>query len=154
MREERFTTDFTLFESIEELDERDRELVAAAEEARTKSYSPYSNFKVGTAVRMEDGTIVQGTNQENAAYPSGLCAERTALFACGMQSSQPQTMAVVAKNEKGEAASAYPCGACRQVMSETEKRHGCKLSVIVGLKGGRFAKFSAVSALLPFEFEI
>lgn len=154
MKKECLTTDYTLFENEDELQESDRELVSAAEAARMKSYSPYSRFKVGAAIRTKDGTIIHGANQENAAYPSGLCAERTALFACGMQSSEPLTMAVVARNERGEAASAYPCGACRQVMSETEKRYGCKLSVIVGLKGGRYAKFSSVSALLPFEFEI
>lgn len=154
MKKERFTTDYTLFESIDELSENDKELVSAAEAARQKSYSPYSNFKVGAAIRTKSGTIIQGSNQENAAYPSGLCAERTALFTCGMQPSEPQSLAVVARNEQDEAASAYPCGACRQVMSETEKRYGCQLSVIVGLKGGKYAKFSSVSTLLPFEFEI
>ena len=84
MKKECLTTNYTLFENEDELPESDRELVSAAEAARMRSYSPYSRFKVGAAIRTKDGTIIQGANQENAAYPSGLCAERTALFACGM----------------------------------------------------------------------
>ena len=74
---------FIEYSSLEEMDPQDQEVVKAAIEAQKGSYAPYSNFNVGAAVRLEDGTIVKGANQENAAYPSGLCAERTAMFAAG-----------------------------------------------------------------------
>ncbi|MDD7574273.1 MAG: cytidine deaminase [Bacteroidales bacterium] len=153
MTQESFKTTYLRFESIDELNKDEQDLVKAAYSALSKSYSPYSCFKVGAAVRLSDGTIVQGTNQENSAYPSGLCAERTALFAAGMKDASAVSLAVVAKTNQGKDASAYPCGACRQVMSETEKRYGNKLSVIVGLKDGGFIKFDKVSDLLPFEFD-
>lgn len=154
MEEHRFETKYTRFENIEELNKADKELVLSAFDAFEKSYSPYSAFKVGAAIRLDNGKIVIGTNQENAAYPSGLCAERTALFASGMHDGSPQTIAIVAQNDKQQPASAYPCGACRQVMMETEKRHKNNLEIIVGLKDGSFVKFENTSSLLPFEFEI
>ena len=154
MEEHRFETRYTRFENIEELNKADKELVLSAFNALQKSYSPYSTFKVGAAIRLDNNKIVIGTNQENAAYPSGLCAERTALFASGMQEGTPQTIAIVAQNSKQKTASAYPCGACRQVMIETEKRYKNNLEIIVGLKDGSFVKFENTSSLLPFEFEI
>lgn len=154
MEEHRFETKYTRFENIEELNKADKELVLSAFDAFEKSYSPYSAFKVGAAIRLDNDKIVIGTNQENAAYPSGLCAERTALFASGMHDGSPQTIAIVAQNDKQQPASAYPCGACRQVMMETEKRHKNNLEIIVGLKDGSFVKFENTSSLLPFEFEI
>ena len=100
MEEHRFETRYTRFENIEELNKADKELVLSAFDALQKSYSPYSAFKVGAAIRLDNDKIVIGTNQENAAYPSGLCAERTALFASGMQEGTPQTIAIVAQNNK------------------------------------------------------
>lgn len=154
MEEYKFETRYTRFENIDELNEADKELVLSAFNALQKSYSPYSTFKVGAAVRLDNNKIIIGTNQENAAYPSGLCAERTALFSAGMQDGTPKTIAIIAKNNKQKTASAYPCGACRQVMMETEKRYNGKLEIIVGLKDGSFVKFENTSSLLPFEFEI
>lgn len=154
MEEYKFETRYTRFENIGELNEADKELVLSAFNALQKSYSPYSTFKVGAAVRLDNNKIIIGTNQENAAYPSGLCAERTALFSAGMQDGTPKTIAIIAQNSKQKTASAYPCGACRQVMMETEKRYNGKLEIIVGLKDGSFVKFENTSSLLPFEFEI
>lgn len=154
MEEYKFETRYTRFENIDELNEADKELVLSAFNALQKSYSPYSTFKVGAAVRLDNNKIIIGTNQENAAYPSGLCAERTALFSAGMQDGIPKTIAIIAQNSKQKTASAYPCGACRQVMMETEKRYKGKLEIIVGLKDGSFVKFENTSSLLPFEFEI
>lgn len=154
MKEYKFETRYTRFENIGELNEADKELVLSAFNALQKSYSPYSTFKVGAAVRLDNNKIIIGTNQENAAYPSGLCAERTALFSAGMQDGTPKTIAIIAQNSKQKTASAYPCGACRQVMMETEKRYNGKLEIIVGLKDGSFVKFENTSSLLPFEFEI
>ncbi len=154
MEEYKFETRYTRFENIDELNEADKDLVLSAFNALQKSYSPYSTFKVGAAVRLDNNKIIIGTNQENAAYPSGLCAERTALFSAGMQDGTPKTIAIIAQNSKQQPASAYPCGACRQVMMETEKRYNGKLEIIVGLKDGSFVKFENTSSLLPFEFEI
>ena len=83
MTDRRITIDYTEYSSPEEMEPQDRELVDAALRARTGSYSPYSSFRVGAALRLVDGTVVLGANQENVAYPSGLCAERTAMFAAG-----------------------------------------------------------------------
>ena len=109
----------------EELNEADRELMDAAIDATRRSYSPYSKFSVGAAVRLQSGTIVTGSNQENAAYPSGLCAERTTLFYANSRYPEEavETLAIAAKNEQGFLESPIPpCGACRQVMLETEER--------------------------------
>lgn len=154
VKKERLVIEYEHFACAEELSREDETLVRKAQEALESSYSPYSHFRVGAAIRTQDGNVILGANQENAAYPSGLCAERTALFSCGMQGSKPETLAIVARDEKGNSASPYPCGACRQVMSETETRYGAKLSVIVSQKDGSYVKFSSASSLLPFEFEL
>lgn len=108
----------------EELGVADRELIDAACQATRRSYAPYSHFSVGAAARLSDNTIVTGTNQENAAYPSGLCAERTTLFYANSQypDQAVETLAIAARNECGEFLEEPipPCGACRQVMLETE----------------------------------
>ena len=112
--------------AYEELAEADRQLIDAAREATYHSYAPYSHFHVGAAARLADGTVVSGSNQENAASPSSLCAERTTLFyANSRYPDQPvDTLAIAARNERGEFLQQpiSPCGACRQVMLETETR--------------------------------
>lgn len=106
-----------------ELSDADRQLMDAAREATQRSYAPYSHFSVGAAARLENGTVVTGTNQENAAYPSGLCAERTTLFYANSQypDQAVETLAIAARNERDFLDDPIPpCGACRQVMLETE----------------------------------
>ena len=110
----------------DELNEGDRSLIKTAMEATARSYSPYSHFSVGAAALLGNGTVVTGTNQENAAYPSGLCAERTTLFYANSQyPDQPVvTLAIAARTEKDFIDHPIPpCGACRQVILETEKRY-------------------------------
>lgn len=112
--------------SLEELSEIERELIKEAQRVAQEAYAPYSKFRVGAAVRLESGKIVSGSNQENAAYPSGLCAERTALFYAGAQyPDDPVTaLAVVAFKEDGSQATvAAPCGSCRQVILESATRY-------------------------------
>ena len=142
------------FLSLDELPAADRELAQAAIKAMEGSYAPYSHFNVGAAVRLGDGTIVIGSNQENAAYPSGLCAERTALFAAGAQHpDQPVlSLAVTGGSEMViEEEPATPCGACRQVMAQYQLKSGCPMSVIlVGRKA--IWKFAKVDDILPFIF--
>ena len=106
-----------------ELSDADRQLIDSAREATQRSYAPYSHFSVGAAARLADGTVVTGTNQENAAYPSGLCAERTTLFYANSQypDQAVETLAIAARNERDFLDDPIPpCGACRQVMLETE----------------------------------
>ena len=140
----------------EELGADDRRLIDAAREATRRSYSPYSRFAVGAALRLLDGTFVSGSNQENAASPSGLCAERTTLFyANSRYPDQPvDTLAIAARNERGEflAAPIPPCGACRQVMLETEKRYGHEMRILLyGTRG--IYEIQGVSGLLPLSFD-
>ena len=111
---------------FDELSEEDQELVSMAREATQNSYAKYSRFYVGAALRLQDGRIVRGANQENAAFPSGLCAERTAIFAA--QANYPEqpiiALAIAARNDHGFTQEPVtPCGSCRQVMLEIEDRY-------------------------------
>lgn len=140
--------------SWEELSEDDKMLVQEARSATAHSYAPYSRFQVGAAVRLADGTIVVGCNQENAAYPSGLCAERTALFAANAQFPAVPVVSL--------AVAAYyidhftkdpvpPCGACRQVILEIEERYKQSIRILLYGTNGVYV-VSSVRDLLPFQF--
>ena len=144
------------YSGLEELEPKDRELCEAAEKALTGSYAPYSKFNVGAAVRLADGSIVTGANQENAAYPSGLCAERTTLFYANSQypDQAVETLAIAARNERGEFLEEPipPCGACRQVMLETEKRFKRPMRILLSGEKGIY-ELKNVGALLPLSFD-
>lgn len=143
------------YASVEEMTAADRELCRAAVEALDGSYAPYSHFHVGAAVRLSDGTIVKGANQENAAYPSGLCAERTAMFAAGANypGLDMEGIAVVARQDGRICSSpAAPCGACRQVMAQYQTKSGKPMSVIL-VGADLIMKFSRVDDLLPLIFD-
>ena len=138
-----------------ELTEEDRKLVDAACTATQRSYAPYSHFSVGAAALLNNGTIVTGTNQENAAYPSGLCAERTTLFYANSQyPDQPvNTLAIAARTEKDFIETPIPpCGACRQVILETEKRYGQPIRILLY---GRecIYEVKSIGDLLPLSFD-
>ena len=139
-----------------ELSAEERKLTESALEATCRSYAPYSNFHVGASVLLEDGTIVTGTNQENVAYPSGLCAERTALFYANSQYPDKvvKALAIVACHGDGvlKREIISPCGACRQVMVETEKRFGKPMKVLLCGAEDVYVCESA-SSLLPLCFE-
>lgn len=139
----------------DELSESDQELLTNAMDATRRSYAPYSRFSVGAAARLANGIVVTGTNQENAAYPSGLCAERTTLFFANSQyPDQPvDTLAIAAKTEKDFIDTPIPpCGACRQVMLETEKRYRQPLRVLLYGKKGIY-EIRSVGDLLPLSFD-
>ncbi len=134
----------------------DRELMEAAIRAADGAYAPYSQFHVGAALRLSDGSVVVGNNQENAAYPSGLCAERTALFAASAQRPAVrdyEALAIVGVDAGGRRCEASPCGACRQVMAEYEQRQGHPMRVLCYVDEGRVRVFGSVADLLPFGFE-
>lgn len=140
----------------DDFDESVRKLVDAAKEASCKAYAPYSKFQVGAAVLLANGEIVTGNNQENGAYPSGLCAERTALFAAGANYPDVAVAAIaIAAQTEGEFLKKpiTPCGACRQVMQESEARAGREMQIIL-YGTDKTLKISGVRTLLPFSFEL
>ena len=155
MKEIALNINYTEYNSIEEMTAEDQELVKAANQARMGSYSPYSNFQVGAALRLANGLIVKGANQENAAYPSGLCAERTAMFwASANYPDVPFDTLAIAGADHGVLCEspASPCGACRQVMAEYQKKYGRPLKTI-WFAAKRIRKFEKVEDILPFIFD-
>ena len=143
------------YASMEELPAQDRLLANAAVEAVALSYAPYSNFNVGAAVMFEDGEIVKGANQQNAAYPSGLCAERTALFyASASRPDKAMTGIAIAAGQNGKICKspATPCGACRQVMAQYQTKSGKSMSVLL-VGADKIWRFEKVDDLLPLIFD-
>ncbi len=143
------------YKSIEEMNPEDRELAAEAIKAMQGAYAPYSHFHVGAAVRMSNGQIVRGANQENAAFPSGLCAERTAMFAAGARYPDKDMQSIaLAGGVMGRLGSqpATPCGACRQVMAQYQAKSGKPMSVIM-ISADKVWKFEKVDDILPLIFD-
>ena len=139
----------------DELNDTDRALLDDAIEATRRSYAPYSHFSVGAAALLANGVVVTGTNQENAAYPSGLCAERTTLFYANSQyPDQPiKTLAIAARTEKDFIEKPIPpCGACRQVILETEKRYGQPIRILLYGKECIY-EVKSIGDLLPLSFD-
>ncbi len=139
----------------EELNTEDRLLVEEAIRATERSYAPYSRFSVGAAARLGNGEIITGSNQENAAYPSGLCAERTTLFyANAAYPDQPvTTLAVAARTESDFLDQPIPpCGACRQVILETEKRYNTPIRILLYGKNEIYM-MEGIKTLLPLSFD-
>ena len=150
------TTEIKVY-ALSELPEDDRRLVMEAQKATSQSYAPYSHFHVGAAALLEDGTIITGTNQENAAYPSGLCAERTTLFYANSQHPEKavKALAITARTPDGDFVHSpvTPCGACRQVMTETENRYGKPIRILLCGSEEVYIAESARS-LLPLSFDL
>jgi cytidine deaminase len=148
--------DFEIFNDIEALDNESKYLIHKAKEAAHIAYAPYSKFHVGAAVILEDGTLVTGSNQENASYPLCVCAERIVLYTAATQHPNKKIMklAVVAhrKNHK-DLSPATSCGACRQVMSEFEERQNQPLQVIMLKAKNEWIKCASAESLLPFVFK-
>jgi cytidine deaminase len=147
--------DFTILKDLEDLDGESKLLMEKAKEALRFAYAPYSKFAVATAVLLNDGTIVTGTNQENAAYPSGMCAERVALYAIASQhpGKKIKKLLVVAQSEKQNMlAPATSCGPCRQVMLEFEQRQHQHFEIIMQNQDHHWVKAQSAESLLPFSF--
>jgi cytidine deaminase len=143
------------FESFEELNEDDRELILAATEAAKNAYAPYSGFRVGAATRLESGLIVCGANIENAAFPSGICAERSSLAnsVSNHHTDKPVAMAISAMTNDGITDyPVTPCGNCRQVIAEEESRTGNQIRIILSGKSKTLI-IDGVSNLLPLQFK-
>ena len=154
------TTEHTLhiaykeFASVADLPADDHTLMQAAIDATATAYAPYSHFHVGAAAKLGNGVVIRGCNQENAAYPSGLCAERSALFAAGAQyPAEPVNTLAIACFTDGHFTKepGSPCGACRQVMLETEHRYGGKMEVLLYGEEETYV-FESAADLLPLIF--
>ena len=147
---------YTEYHSVDELDEKDRLLLSKAREACKSAYAPYSGFYVGASVRLENGMIITGNNQENSAYPSGLCAERVAIFAASSQ--HPgiaiESIAIAATTTVfGIQQPVTPCGGCRQVMAEYEHLAGKAIKVWMQGDNGMVWLVEGVTNLLPLMFQ-
>lgn len=155
MTEKELNIKFREYSSIDELSKEDQELAHAAIEAMKGSYAPYSHFNVGAALRLGNGLIVKGANQENNAYPSGLCAERTAMFWAGANYPDEDMVSIAiagGKEGKIEEAPATPCGSCRQVMAQYQLKSGRPMSVIM-IGSRQIWKFDRVDDILPLIFD-
>lgn len=138
-----------------ELSLADQTLLGEAKKATETAYSPYSHFCVGAALRLENGLILRGSNQENAAFPSGLCAERTAVFSAAVQhpGQRIDAMAIVAcPVDSQQFVPVSPCGACRQVLLEYEQKQGTPMRIIMGGPNDEIHIIPSAAALLPVEF--
>ncbi|MFH6604557.1 cytidine deaminase [Maribacter algicola] len=150
------TFELLVFDSFDELSSIDKTLMTSAIEARENAYAPYSKFRVGAAVLLENGEVVIGNNQENASYPSGLCAERVAVFHAGARFPR-----VAIKSIAISAASkdyvvddpAAPCGNCRQSISEYEVRQGSPIAILMMGEKGSVLKCGSVADILPLAFD-
>jgi len=145
-----------VFCTLEELPEIEKLLIERAKSASVNAYAPYSHFLVGAALLLENGEIITGNNQENAAYPSGLCAERTAMFYANANYPDVAvtTLAVAAQNAGGFLKDPIaPCGSCRQVLLETEQRYGKKLRILL-YGASEIAILETVKDLLPLSFGV
>ena len=155
MQEKKIVLNFTSAH-LSELDTKDKELIANAKAAFTTAYAPYSGFLVGASILLDNGEIVNGSNQENVAYPSGLCAERVAMFYAGAKFPDGKIKAiavsVISKNFKVTDVIS-PCGACRQVMAEYEDKQAQPIKVILHSPNDDVLIANTVQDLLPFMFK-
>lgn len=153
---EKFTINTTVkVYQTDELSHEDRALIEAAREATRRSYAPYSKFYVGAAVRLANKQIISGSNQENAAYPSGTCAERTTLFYANAQyPDQPVEALAIAAQTGGQFLEKpiSPCGACRQVILETEHRFGKPIRILLYGTSGIYV-LEGIQSILPLQFD-
>jgi len=150
-----FTHSFNVYDSEKELNDTDKNLLLAAKEALKKAYAPYSEFYVGAAVLLANGVTVTGNNQENAAYPSGLCAERVAIFHASSQYPDQKIIAIAVSaktNHRVLDKPISPCGACRQSISEYEGKFNSDIRLIMGGETGEVYVSDSAANLLPLTF--
>ena len=156
MKKIKISTSATIYRNISELSVEDKMLMDKAIEARKKAYAPYSKFNVGAALLLENNEIVLGNNQENAAYPSGMCAERVAIWKAGstFPNVKIKKLAITASSTISKVDKPVgPCGACRQTLSEYEINQKEPFSVIFMGEVGEVVKTASLLSLLPFSFD-
>jgi cytidine deaminase len=156
MKEIIITSKITVFETIQELPFVEQNLMLKAIEVRKNAYAPYSKFRVGAAILLDNGEVVVGSNQENAAYPSGLCAERVAIFYAGAIYPEATIlkMAITAASDNNKTATPVPpCGACRQSIAEYEIRQDTPIEIYYMGETGSIHQSESLKNLLPFMFD-
>ena len=156
MKKIKLTSELLIYESIAELSVSDQHLMEQAVKARKKAYAPYSNFNVGAAVELANGMIIVGNNQENAAYPSGLCAERVAIFSAKANyPDQPITKIAITASSSTTKVNhpVSPCGACRQVISEYELNQEAPIAIYFMGETGEIYQSTSIKDLLPLGFD-
>lgn len=147
---------FTIFDSIQELPIEVQNLVAQAVEVRKKAYAPYSKFRVGAALLLDNGEIVLGSNQENAAYPSGLCAERVAIYHAKAIFPESKILIMIisgASDTNSTSTPIPPCGACRQAIAEYEIKQESPIQIYFLGEKGEIYLSESLKNLLPFLFD-
>jgi len=156
MKKLKVSFELQFFDSIDELSPERKELMHSAIAARKNAYAPYSNFQVGAAVLMENGQVVIGSNQENASFPSGLCAERVAVFQAGAQfpGETIRSIAISAASKKYTVDKpAAPCGNCRQSISEYEVRQKRPIELFLMGETGPVIRCASIADILPLAFD-
>lgn len=155
MKEITITTQFSVFDSITELPSEIQNLMEQAVAVRKNAYAPYSKFRVGAALILDNGKIILGSNQENAAYPSGLCAERVAIFHAGAvyPDAKILKMAITAASDSNKTTTPIPpCGSCRQSIAEYEIKQDTPIEIYFMGETGAIYKSASLKNLLPFMF--
>ena len=150
------TTSFTVYESVKELNENEQLMINEAIEARKSAYAPYSKFNVGTAILLDNGQIIKGSNQENAAYPSGLCAERVAIFYAGSNYPNAKILQLfisASPTDRDLEEPIPPCGSCRQSIAEYEIKQDLDIEIFFMGAKGEVYKSSSLKNLLPLLFD-
>ena len=156
MKELKIESTLFVFDSLQDVPEDIKNLMNHAIKARNNAYAPYSNFNVGAAILLDSGEIISGSNQENASYPSGLCAERTAIYYAGAKypDSKMMKMAITASSQNNPTKSPIPpCGACRQAISEYEVKQELPIEIYFMGETGKVIKSNSIANLLPFVFD-
>jgi len=156
MKEIKITTQLNAFDSVQDLPISVQHLMDEAIKVRKNAYAPYSKFKVGVAIKLDNGEIVLGSNQENAAYPSGLCAERVAVFYAGAvyPNAKILTMAITAASDTRQTTTPIPpCGSCRQSIAEYEIRQETPIEIYFMGEVGAVYRSESLKNLLPFMFD-
>ncbi|HEX4374834.1 MAG TPA: cytidine deaminase [Puia sp.] len=155
MQQKQFAFSFNIYDSINELPEEDAMLLSEAQKTTKYSYAPYSRFRVAAVAKLSNGKIVTGTNQENASFPAGICAERVLLSSVSSQFPEAhiESIAISYKNENGESNHPIsPCGICRQSLQEYENRFKRPIRLILGGMEGKIYIIPQTSSLLPLAF--
>lgn len=156
MKEINITTTIEVYNGISDLPNEIQSLMNQAIEIRKKAYAPYSKFRVGAAILLDNGKIVLGSNQENAAYPSGLCAERVAIFQAGAIYPEAKIvkLAITAASDTNPTLSPIPpCGACRQSIAEYEFKQDTPIEIYFMGESGEIYKSNSINNLLPLSFD-
>ena len=153
MNKKSLNIEYLEYDSVKLMNSEERDLITQADENLKNAYAPYSKFKVSAVCQMENGVVVKGTNQENGAYPSGLCAERVAIFAAKSQFPDKKVDKIVITTELTTTSPVSPCGACRQVLIEYELTQNQPIELIMKSGDSKVWKFKSVKDILPFAFD-